>query len=153
MTEYKDDPGKHNHEDLQDHLGIGIIIKDVNGNILMQDHIKYGFWTIPVEKVKSDETLEEALKIGAKEECNINVLEFKDIDQKNYKYLRSGQKVNVDLHLIEIIKWNGEIKNNEPHKHKEQKFMSINEIEKLPFLSDTTLQFLETLGIKRNAKL
>jgi len=45
------------------------------------------------------------------------------------------------------------MKNNEHQKHKQQIFLSIDKIKELPYLSDMTLLFLETLGFKRDARI
>jgi hypothetical protein len=52
----------YNKEDILDHHGIAAVIKNAEGEILMQEHVKYGFWTIPVGKVKEDQDVIEGLK-------------------------------------------------------------------------------------------
>ena len=42
----------YSEEDLRDHDAIGAVVKDSKGRILVQDHVTYGFWTIPVGKAK-----------------------------------------------------------------------------------------------------
>jgi 8-oxo-dGTP pyrophosphatase MutT (NUDIX family) len=143
----------YNSEDLEDHHGISAIIKDDKGNILMQKHVKYGFWTIPVGKAKSTQTPLEALKEEIKEECNIDIIKQKEIIYKEYEYLRNGIKVKVFSHLFEVLSYVGEIKNNEPEKHYEQCFLSIEEILKKPYLSDTTILYLDSIGIKREKRI
>ncbi len=144
---------KYNNEDLADHHGISAIIKDTKGRILMQEHVKYGFWTMPTGKVQQNQNIIEGLKQEIFEECNIEVLECKEIFYKVYEYIRIGKKVKVFIHLFEIIKYSGEIKNREPHKHKQQLFLEIEEIMKIPFLSDNTLLYLESKGIKRKSHI
>ncbi|MEK6856152.1 MAG: NUDIX hydrolase [Nanoarchaeota archaeon] len=144
---------KYNQEDLIDHHGVSAIIKDDKGKILMQEHVKYGFWTIPVGKVMQNQDVKEGLKQEVFEECNIKVLECKEIFYKLYEYIRNGKNVKVYTHLFEITKYSGEVKNKEPHKHKKQLFMEIKDIMKLPYLSDTSLLYLETIGLKRSSHL
>ena len=43
---------KYNDEDIVSHHAVVAMIKDDSGKILMQKHVKYGFWTVPVGKVK-----------------------------------------------------------------------------------------------------
>lgn len=143
----------YNEEDLIDHFGVSGVIKNSNCEILMQKHVKYGFWTIPVGKVDLDKDVVDGLKKEIFEECNIRVIKCKELLKKNFCYIRNGKKVNVYTYLFEITKYSGEIKNNEPEKHSIQKFFSVNEILKLPFLSDTTLLYLEILGYKRDRKI
>lgn len=144
---------KYNSEDILNHHGIAAVIKNEQDEILMQEHIKYGFWTIPVGKVKNGQSVEEGLIQEVSEECNIIVEEFKELKKKKYVYNRDGNEVEVLQHLFDILKYRGEIKNNEPHKHKQQKFLHIDKIKKLPYLSDCTILYLKELGIKRKARL
>lgn len=143
----------YNQEDLIDHHGVCAVIKDNRGNILMQNHVKYNFWTIPVGKVKTRQNIEDGLKQEVFEECGLIIEEMKELVAKDYKYERDGKKVNVYSHLFEIIKYSGVMENKEPEKHMEQKFLALEEIKKLPYLSDLTLLYLSFLGFNRKAKL
>lgn len=140
---------KYTPEDLVDHHGISAVIKDDHGNILMQEHVKYGFWTIPVGKVKHGQEVIEGLKEEVFEETNLNVQDCKELVFETYEYLRNEINVKVFTHIFEILKYSGDLKNKEPKKHLQQKFMSLMEVVKLHYLSDITLRYLETLGIKR----
>lgn len=140
-------------EDLCDHIGIGAVIKNDKNEILMQDHVKYGFWTIPVGKVKEGQSIEDGLKQELLEECSIKVEKSKELIVKEYSYDRLGKTINVIGHIFEILKYKGNIKNNEPHKHKQQMFLPLDKIKSIPYLSDSTLLYLETLGIKRKARI
>ena len=144
---------KYTEEDIFDHDGIVAVIKNKKGEILMQEHLKYGFWTIPVGKVKKGQNIEEGLKEEMLEECNIVIEKSKELKTKRYTYKRKGVKVKVHVHLFEILNYKGRIKNNEPHKHKQQKFKSIDEVRELSYLSDVTLLYLEVLGFERKAHL
>jgi ADP-ribose pyrophosphatase YjhB (NUDIX family) len=143
----------YNSEDIVNHHGVGAIIKNSKGEILIQEHVKYGFWTIPVGKVKNGQYVEDGLKQEILEECNISINNFKELVVRNYNYNRNENEILVISHLFEILTYKGEIKNNEPEKHKQQIFLPISEIKKLPYLSDLTLLYLELLGFKRNAKI
>jgi len=143
----------YTEEDLEDHNGMGAVIKDDKGQILVQEHVKYGFWTLPVGKAKKDSDVKEGLKKELLEECGINAVKFREIAKRDYYYTRNKRKVLVMVHLFEIEKYEGIIENREPEKHRKQLFMGLKEIVKLPYLSDITLFYLETLGIKRKAKL
>lgn len=139
---------KYTPEDLESHDGIAAIIKNPEGKVLLQEHVKYGFWTIPVGKVKKGQSIQDALKEEILEECNITIEDYKEITIRNYHYKRNGNMVNVRAHLFEIIRYSGKIKNNEPHKHKQQVFMNLSKVKKLPHLSDLTLLYLKTSGIQ-----
>lgn len=130
-------------DDLTDHHAIGAVITNQKGEILMQKHVKYGFWTIPVGKVKQGQGVEEGLKQELFEECDIVLEKWKEIAQKECFYIRNGKKVAVLLHVFSVLNYSGIIKNKEPDKHTTQVFMSREEIEKLPSLSDATQLYLQ----------
>jgi len=144
---------KYNSEDILSHHGVAAIIKNQKGEILMQEHVKYGFWTIPVGKVKNEQNVEEGRKQEILEECNITIKKFRELIVRNYTYNRDKNEVLVISHLFEVLSYDGEIKNNEPQKHRQQNFLPISEIKKLPYLSDLTLLYLELLGFVRKARI
>ena len=143
----------YNKEDLADHHGIAAIIKNQSGDILMQDHVKYGFWTIPVGKVTGGQSVVDGLKQEILEECNLQILDCKEIAVKDYFYERNGNNVKVISHMFDVSKYEGELKNMEPAKHRQQLFMSIEQIMQLPYLSDLTLAYLSYLGINRQSHI
>jgi 8-oxo-dGTP pyrophosphatase MutT (NUDIX family) len=142
---------KYNQEDISNHHGIAAIITNEEGEVLMQEHVKYGFWTIPVGKVLPQQSIEDGLKQEVLEECGIIIESAEEIEANNYSYNRDGVDVEVLLHLFKVLKYTGEVKNNEPEKHKQQKFLSIDEIKNIKYLSDSTLLYLKTIGIIREA--
>jgi len=143
----------YTQEDLNDHHGVAVVIKNTGGQILMQKHIKYGFWTIPVGKVKLNQSLEEGVREEIFEECNLVVKEMKKLTSKTYEYNRLGKNVKVFSHLFEALEYSGQMQNKEPEKHREQRFMDLEEIKNLPYLSDLTLLLLSFLGFNREARL
>ncbi len=144
---------KYNKEDVVSHHGVAAVIKNQKGDILIQEHTKYGFWTIPVGKVKEGQDVIDGLREEILEECNLKVEEQKELMVKDYYYNREGKEITVTSHLYEIIKFSGEMKNLEPLKHKQQLFMPIEEIKRLPYLSDMTLLYLEQLNFIRESRL
>ena len=52
----------YNKEDLSDYYGVSAVIKNDKEEILMQEHSKFGFWTIPIGKVNLNKNLVEGLK-------------------------------------------------------------------------------------------
>ena len=138
---------------MLDHHAVSAVIKDQWGNVLMQDHVKFGFWTIPIGKAKHGQNPVNAIKEEVFEECNLIIEELKEIYFKEVDYIRNGKKVKVFAHVYLVISYSGELKNKELHKHKEQKFIPLNEIKIIPYLSDSTIFFLESIGFKRKAKL
>lgn len=142
-----------NPEDLTSHDGIAAIIKNSKGEILMQEHVKYGFWTIPVGKAKDGQKVEEALKEEIFEECNLVIEDYKELTTRDYTYNRNGNPVIVKAHLFEVLRYSGFMRNNEAHKHRQQLFMDLEEVKKLSYLSDLTLLYLETLGFRRTNRI
>lgn len=140
-------------EDLVDHNAVAAIIKDKNGNILMQDHVKFGFWTIPIGKAHPNQSPRTAIKQEIFEECNLHLKKFQKIGTKKYYYVRDGKDVHLTLHLYEIFSYSGDLENKEPHKHRQQKFLPLEKIKTLQYLSDATIFYLEKIGYKRPAKL
>ena len=139
--------------DLSDHEGIAAVIRDEQERILMQDHVKYGFWTIPVGKAEPGQTPRDALVKEVEEECGIRVLEARQVAERKYEYTRNGRAVRMVLHAFSVDRWSGIPRNNEPHKHRTLAFLTVDEILRLPYLSDATLLFLGTLGRARPARL
>jgi ADP-ribose pyrophosphatase YjhB (NUDIX family) len=137
---------QYNEEDLTNHYGIAAIIYNDQKKILMLDHIKFNFWTIPVGKVTQDQTIEEGLIQELEEEVNITPIDFKQIDKLLKTYPRRGKRVKVDARLFEVIKYKGKVKNNEPKKHRSMKYMSIEEIKQLPKISHMTKLALKYLS-------
>ena len=146
-------PINYNSEDLDDHHGIAAVIKNDTGEILIQEHVKYGFWTIPVGKVKTGQAVADGLKQEIFEECNLKIEDYKEMIVKDYFYKRDGRNVKVISHLFEVLKYSGELENSEPQKHRQQLFMSIQKIVDLPYLSDLTILYLDQIGLPREAHL
>ncbi|MFH1501154.1 MAG: NUDIX hydrolase [archaeon] len=141
----------YNEEDKEDYSGVHAIIKDDNGRILMQKHVKYGFWTIPIGKVKLGGDIEEGFKKEVFEECGIRVKKMKKLNEREDVYDIEGKKIKDYKIQFEILEYGGQIENKEPEKHEEQRFMGVEEIKSIPHLSDGTVLYLASLGIKRKA--
>ena len=139
---------------------VGGLIYNENGDILVQYHNKYDFWTIPMGKVEGGLTLEETLKKEFKEELDIEVVEFREltskkftynnIDPKTWKFVEKGETFKSLFHLFQIDNWTGTIKNNEPQKHSEVRFMSIAKLSKFAQKSDSLKTYLEYLENREN---
>ena len=143
----------YTREDLLDHHAVGAVIRNSDGHVLMQNHVKFGFWTIPIGKAKPDQTPLEAVKEEILEECNLIIEELTKISSERKDYQRNDRLVNVMTHLYDVLGYSGEMKNNEPHKHTEQKFLPIEEIKLLPYISDATVAFLKSIGFERESKI
>jgi ADP-ribose pyrophosphatase YjhB (NUDIX family) len=135
----------YNEEDLKNHDAIGAIIKDKDGRLLMLKHNKYGFWTVPVGKVKHDQTVEEGLVMELKEELNIIVRKYKKLMIYSKIFKRERKNITVTTHIFEIEKYTGVIKNAEPDKHSEMRWLSIENMKNMN-LSETTKEYLKYIG-------
>jgi ADP-ribose pyrophosphatase YjhB (NUDIX family) len=144
---------KYNKSDLEEHKGVSAVIRNSEGDVLMQEHVKYGFWTIPVGKTKKGQSVIDAIKEEVFEECNLVIEDLREIAIREIEYVRNGKKMIVPAYVFEVLKYSGEVKNKEPEKHKQQKFMSIEEIKNLPYISHSTVMFLESVGIMREARI
>jgi ADP-ribose pyrophosphatase YjhB (NUDIX family) len=153
MTSPQTAPIKYNSEDVVSHHGVAAVIENERGDILMQEHVKFGFWTIPVGKVKASQSITDALREEIAEECNVQIEKYRELVVKDFLYVREGNEVRVISHLFEVINYTGEMKNLEPAKHKQQLFLPIEEIKKLSYLSDMTLLYLKHLGFDRPARI
>lgn len=137
---------------------VGGVILNNRDEILLQYHIKYDCWTIPMGKVENGLDIIETLRKEFKEELDINVEECEEIISKKYIYdninpkdwtfEKSGKTFVVMFHLFMINKWNGEIKNKEPHKHSEMRFCDIDRVRTIGARSDALNLYLEYIENK-----
>ena len=135
---------QYTKRDLENHKGIGCIIWNKNKTkILMMDHVKFNFWTIPVGKSDIGDSLDKTIKKEMKEELNIKVIKYKTLVEWIAKYKRKSKLVKIHAFVLDIKKYNGVIKNNEPKKHRSIKWMTVDEIRGLSKVSDMTRKFLE----------
>ena len=132
---------QYTEEDLQDFQAIGsVFIKDKK--ILMMDHVKFNFWTVPIGKVPKGKTVTQGLKQEMKEELNVNVIKQKQLVIWKRTFNWRGKKIKTENFLFLIEDYKGHIKNNEPKKHRSIKYMSIAEIKKVR-TSDMTKSMLK----------
>ncbi len=134
----------YNAADLVDHEGVAAVIKNNEGEVLVFFHKKFEFWTIPIGKAESNESVYQGLCTELREECGIEVKKAKEIATKQYVSLREGKEVKLNSHIYEILEYTGEIINGEPDKHPVMKFLSIDDLRKEKELSDATILYLES---------
>jgi len=143
---------RYNKGDLNNHSGVGAVIKNDDDKILMLEHIKFGFWTIPVGKVDPGDSLQKTLYKELKEEVNIEVDDYEFVSMETRKYKREGRTVKVKQHLYIIKDWSGEVNNNEKNKHSNLQWMELDEIEKLGNISDSTKAMIRHFNIIEDVK-
>ncbi len=136
----------YNSADLVDHEGVAAVIKNNQGEVLVFFHKKFEFWTIPIGKAESNESVYQGLCTELKEECGIDVIQAKEIATKQYASLREGKEIKLNSHVYEILEYSGEIINGEPNKHPVMKFVSIDELRNEKELSDATILYMETIN-------
>lgn len=134
---------KYTPEDLEDFQAIGAVIVE-DKKILMMDHVKFNFWTVPIGKVKKKQSVEEGLIEELQEELGITPTKFRRLTiwKKTFKW--RGKVIKTENHLFFIDKYRGKIKNNEPNKHRSIKFIDIKGIKRLR-LSEMTKQMVKLL--------
>jgi len=131
-----------NDEDVKDHSAIGASIEK-DGKILVFKHVKYGWWTIPIGKVKDGEKIEATLHDEILEELGIEILEYKKLGDFTKTYDRgSGIKTKIDMNIFRITNYQGRIKNKEPDKHTDLCWLTPEEILKTGCVSDATLYYI-----------
>ena len=111
----------------------------------MLQHKKYNFWTFPIGKVKTNQTNQDALREEVREECDINVITFKEIGYFSKQYERKDYLITINTYIFEVNSYNGKGINAEPEKHSELKWMSVDEIMELDLISDATREYLKIL--------
>jgi len=131
-----------NEEDLKDHSAIGATVEQ-DGKILVFRHVKYGWWTIPVGKVHSGETIDLTLKTELEEELDIIPIAWKKFGSFVKTYDRgNGIYTKIDQNIFRIDMYEGRIKNKEPDKHTDLSWMTPEEILKTAHVSDATLFYI-----------
>jgi ADP-ribose pyrophosphatase YjhB (NUDIX family) len=110
-----------NQEDLKDHDAVSAVFHRWDDDrILIFHHVKYQFWTIPVGKILANQDAESTLRQEVVEELSVVPIEFKLIGKFTRAYDRGeGIVTQVTQHVYDILKYDGILKNNEPHKHDE----------------------------------
>lgn len=107
--------------------GVGVIIRNQDGKILVQDHVKRGFITCPIGTVEHGELHLDAMIRELKEELGIEAGEMSLLLSCN---VRCGD-IWVDTHIFELQTYRGEITNKEPHKHRSLMWYSKEELNAL----------------------
>lgn len=139
----------YTQRDLETHDAIALILRDESGRFLCFYHNKFNFWTVPLGKAEQGQTAEDAAITEAAEECGIEVKELRKLYVGTRVYHREQKKVVAFVHLFDVVSYEGSIRNCEPNKHREMKFLTLDELKALPLSSDAThmlLRFVDEIG-------
>lgn len=118
-------------EDIKDHLGVGALVYNDIGKIIIFHHVKYNFWTIPIGKCDLDKDPVHQMTVELKEELGIDVhSNFLDkLGSFTKTYSRSKTiKTKIKQILYEVTEYHGIPKNMEPHKHDQMKWMYLRDL-------------------------
>lgn len=111
------------------------IIRNEEGKILMLDHKKTGLWTIPLGKAEFGEKPREALFREMMEEVDITVTQSYVCEKDNFVFSQGF----TTTYVYNILHYDGEVHNNEPEKHLQIRWMTLEEIQELKVTRATEL--------------
>lgn len=99
-----------------------------------------GHWGLPSGKVDEGETYKQAAVREAKEEVGVDVLE------EDLRYVHTAHRHAeddwVDVYF-EVLKWKGELVNNEPYIHSELGWFEVDKLPKKIASVETALKAIE----------
>lgn len=133
-------------EDLNTKDAIWVVIYDSLWRILIQDHVKLDFFTIPIWKVNAWEDPDEVMIKEVLDETNLIVRDYRKLIEKDWEYDYNWITVRLRNHIYEVLLWEWNLVNKEPNKHRSMNFLSISDIKKLSKISDATKIFLSILS-------
>lgn len=140
---------KFTDEDLTTKEAIWVIIFNEQWEILIQDHIKLDFYTIPIWKIKSWENINEVVKNEVYDETWISINKFEEVCSWEYDFDYDLKKIRILNHIFLVSNRNWVINNKEPSKHRWIKFLSIEEIqnfEKISYATKLALEYLKSIN-------
>lgn len=134
-------------EDIADHNGVAAVIHHPSNpnKILMLNHVKYSFWTIPVGKCSFEENVCDGVCKEVFEETNISILKMNKLGSFIKVYERGPSvKTKIESFLFDVVEFSGLENNMEPEKHSDMKWIDISDLKMIsPYnLSDITRFYL-----------
>jgi 8-oxo-dGTP pyrophosphatase MutT (NUDIX family) len=118
--------------------GVAAVVKNDQGQWLIQDHVKSGTIMLPGGKVGIDEDPQESLKRELQEEIGVmsGSMNYKGSITHPYK------GVTFDTDIYEITGYSGNVENKEPEKHRSIEWLYPEQIKTMPNLAETTKRAL-----------
>lgn len=113
----------------------GMIVNQKNEVLVLKHNKCKGLWMFPVGKTEELESKYEAIKRELKEEVNITTksCDLSIIEYSSPEWYDRIDGIHSFLETTFLVwQYDGKIKNNEPEKHEELKWISIDEIIKNP---------------------
>ena len=110
-------------EDFAPQKGVGAVIKNKEGKVLIQKHKKLEKWSLPGGKGKPHELAWDILVREVREECGITITRATCVVDNVVDVVRDEIEMTVPLYVFEVHGYTGEIANLEPDKHTIQEFM------------------------------
>ena len=104
--------------------------------ILVFDHLKMGKTSLPVGKIDGNEDPSDAIIRELQEELGINATHIECLGNEIVDI--EDIRMHVDTHIFLVHKYEGNIKNAEPVKHDNIRYLKATEILRLPRISHNT---------------
>lgn len=130
---------------------VSAVIKDKDGNILIQDHKKLQRYTLPGGKAHEFEYDKMALIRELFEELGIMVYRYNELFTEEYHDLEypanSGTRFNFTQVFYEITQYEGDVINKEPEKHPKILWVNPNKIRDIGPISVVLDSYLKHIGL------
>ena len=111
---------------------VSLLMMDSKNRVLVFHHNKLGQLSNPVGKVDPGDTVDDTFIKESKEELGIDIQELVTLGVNTNTYYRKGKTVKVTAHHAMCTKYTGVVTNAEPEKHKNLRWLTLDEIKKQP---------------------
>lgn len=139
--------------DLEDHIAVGAYILNDKNELLVLEHVKWGWWSVPVGKGEDGETAEQAFRREVEEELGLTDYKMSKVYEQRIRYNHAGQEVTDLLVGYELSGIVGEPRNLEPEKHRNFGYLPVSEVISKPALSDQLILYLNHKGFEHHHQL
>ena len=94
---------KFTQEDIETREAIGVLVRDKDGRILILDHVKLDFFTVPIGKVKPGQDPIQTMIQEVREELGIHVTGFKELGGCVVNDNYDGVPVKIRTRIFEVL--------------------------------------------------